>query len=179
MLDRLEKQFNLPPVLVNICNGFGTEPKMVGQKHIVLAGLHISISNSPKPRHVIVLKPNPSQLDHLIRRYTLAAVYFAALYNPIFSIGSWTGDEEDPYLRQLLIPTIIGITFIDHHHATFGKIKLAPDRNIMPYAIGNRRKCREVSSMVKTDVQLHRGFSPIVIGPEKDSQRQLYQAGIE
>ena len=52
----------------------------------------------------------------------------------------WASNEENSPLRQLVIPTVIGITLVDNDHAAFGEIKLATHRNIMPDAISDGRK---------------------------------------
>ena len=42
----LKKQFNLPTVFVNICDGFGTQPEMVGKELVMLSSLLIPVANT-------------------------------------------------------------------------------------------------------------------------------------
>ena len=42
----LKKQFNLPTVFLNICDGFWTQPEMVGKKLVMLSSFLISVANT-------------------------------------------------------------------------------------------------------------------------------------
>src|ERR1019366_6603109 len=67
LLERLEKQLDLPPVLVDGGNGRGTERQQVGQQHDLAFVHRIPDHHTPQEAGAILLSLDASKPDQLVR----------------------------------------------------------------------------------------------------------------
>gem|GEM_PF-3042856 len=137
LLDLFEKQLYLPSCLVDIGNCLGGQFEIVGQKHIVLAGFRITITDTTQLNGAFLCRQSTGEFDALIAGQPGVCQDRSATDNTGFRIGFKPGNKEYSFLCQLVIPGIIVIAPVDGHHAAFGEFQCATRLNITGLAVSD------------------------------------------
>ena len=75
-----------------------------------------------------------------------------AFNDTILSIGALARNKVNLLICQLLIPAVVGVTFINDNHAPLGKAKGSTRWHIMLASVGYGGEGGEMPPMIKTYV---------------------------
>ena len=119
LLDLAEEGLDLPALLVDVGDGLGCQPEVVGEKDINFPGGGVPVDDAPQGLGALPSFGAGKQ-DGLIGYQPQGGIDGPPLQDPVAGVTLLAGDEEDFLGGELRIPGIVGITQVLHDDRAFG-----------------------------------------------------------
>ena len=147
--------------------------KDISEKHVMLSGLRIAITNASELDGTI-FRFGTSEQDALIRGQSLSLDDLATFHNPVFDPSLQTGDKEDLFQVKLMKPGKIQVRSIHHYNRESRKSQQFGHRDIGYLGRGHIDKCWDIAVMVQKSMQLDPALSGTKLGPGKKSKAEIH-----
>jgi len=178
LLDPAEEDLDLPALLVDIGDGLGYQPEVVGEEHKNLVGFGVLVNDAAQ-RLGALSGFRAGKLDGLIGQQSQGGVDGTPLQHPVTGIALLPRDEEDFLGRQLPIPGIVGIAQVFHDDGTFGEVKGPGFFDLMLPGRGDRHEGRQIAIVVQKGVELDPCLGAPKRGPGKQRQAEAHRGGVQ
>lgn len=122
LLDPAEEDLDLPALLVDVGDGLGRQPEVIGEEHVNFAGFKVVVNNAAQGLGALS-GFGAGEPDGLIGHQSQGGVDGTLLQHPVAGIAFLPSDKEDFLDGELAIPGIVGITQVLHDDGTFGEVK--------------------------------------------------------
>jgi len=177
LLDRLEKQLDLPAEAVDPPDGGRGERALVGEKHDLPFILRVPDADASQGAGT-ALGGRSRQADPLLAAER-AATAGEAVDDLVLGVGLHAGDEEDA----------LGIPAPEHpvvvvgpvHHDDGARIEREALRHahVVRAALRHQRPARQAAPVLKLKMQFYRALGPAVLRPVEDLKAQVDHRGVQ
>ena len=173
LLDPFEKQFDLPALAIQICNQFGFEGEVVGQKCDALASVVLDHHTSQRG-WIVLAGIKDGQHTRLIAHDVRAGSVHGVGVTPLeLGIGLGTGDEEGLCLMHRVKALEVQIAAIHDVEGAWLQQQNVEHIHIPQLAIRDMDKAGDVASQVEQRVHLHRRLGRAKQRPREERQTQI------
>lgn len=138
LFDFLEEQLDLPALFIDVGDGFGTQPEMVGQKFVVDAAFRVAVADPPQPQALSLT----CYLNDVVRGDAGFTVYRVPLQKFINGITLEAGHKENVFFSKGLKPGVAIERPVKDHNGAFGKFEGADDAAFVGFGPGYGDKSR-------------------------------------
>jgi len=178
LLDEAEEDLDLPALLVDVGDGLGRQPEVVGEEHVNFFAFRVLVNDAAQGLGALPAF-SAGKLDSLIGHQSQGAFDGAPPQPPVAGIALLPGDKEDFLGGELAIPGIVGITQVLHDDGTLGEVKGPGFFDLMLPGRGDGHKGRQVAVVVQQGVELDPRPGAPKRGPGKQGQAEAYHGGIQ
>src|ERR1035437_7619374 len=172
LLERLEKQLELPPVLVDGGNGRGAERQQVGQQYDLPFVHRIPDHHAPQKAGAILLSLDASKADQLVRENVAVLRNRARLHHFVRRVLLQTCDKVDFLSGPLAEQRVVVIPAIHRHDGTGVESEGVGHLHITAFGFGDQHVARQVIVVVQQNVSLDAALGTAKLGPRKKRQAQ-------
>ena len=151
---------------VNVGNGFGRQPKVIGQELIALAALRVTVTNAAQTYRTFLT----DDFDDVVGSDAGFAVHRAALQEFIHGVLFQASYEEHAFCTQKPEPGVTDKGLVKDHYGTFGQFQCLGDAAFVSSGVGDGDESRDMTIVVEQSVQLDAALSLTKRGPGKKSQ---------
>jgi hypothetical protein len=144
----------------------------------LLSGFKIPLTHTPKLNGAILCF-GASQLDGMVRGQTLGFKHLATFHHPVVYPFLHTSDKEDLSFVQLIKPSKIQESPVQHHNREGRKSQELGHRDIGHFGGCDLDKCREVAVVVQQGMQFDAPFGGAKSGPREKRQAQIHCGSIK
>lgn len=116
LLDFPEEILDLPAVFVNLGDGFGYQPKMVGQQFILRAAFGVTITDPSQAQRF----PLVADLDDMVGSDAILASGRASLQQPTNGVSFQLGHKENAFRSKEAEPGITDVVLVKHRGEPLG-----------------------------------------------------------
>ena len=152
--------------------------KDIGDKHIVLSGLWISIADPPELDGTILCF-GASELDGLIRSQALCPDDPMTLNHPVVDPSFQPGDEPDLFAGKLVQPSKVQIRSIHNHNRQGRKPQQFGHCDVSYFGSGDFDKCGDVAVMVQKRMHVDAALGGAKGGPREKGKTEIYHGSIK
>jgi len=152
--------------------------KDIREKHVVLSGLRVSISNPPESNRALC-GPGTGELDDLIRGQTLGRKYWPPLEHTVLDTSFEAGNKEHLLAGEFGKPGEIHKGPVHHDNGKRGKFQELGHSEVGNPGGGDLDKGRNVAVVIQKRVELDTALGSAKLGPRKQRQAQIDHGGIQ
>ena len=149
LFDRLEEQFDLPAILVDRCDGAGTETVMIGDEDEGAAGVPTDHFDAPQKMRTLLLSTDSDQADGLILDDA------PVLRNGVFlddleqRVVLHAGDEIDARVCPFGKQAVVVVAPVINNDCASREMHLVGGLDVGHFAIGDDAEARQVAIVVE------------------------------
>ena len=178
LLDPAEEDLDLPAFLVDVGDGLGCQPEVVGEEHVNFAGFGVLVNDAAQGLGALSGFSAGKQ-DGLIGHQSQGGVDGTPPQHPVAGIAFLPSDKEDFLDAELAIPGIVGIAQVLHDDGPLGEVKGPGFFHLMFPGRGDSHKGRQVAVVVQKGVELDPRFGAPKRGPGKKGQAEAHHGGVQ
>ena len=172
LLDRLEKQLDLPALLVDRANRARRKFHVVGQENDLPLLLLIPYDYPAQDAQIPAVFSTAGEVDHFVgkdRPFWLRDGGFHGKGGPVFE----PGDEEDLPLVEAVKESVIHIATVHGHNRPTRPCQGACHANLMRLAFGDHSEAGKASVMVEQKVKFDGSLGPAELRLVKHLQAEI------
>ncbi len=180
LLDPFEEQLDLPPALVQLCDGRGGRHEVVGQEDQAFVCFRVVELDTSDLFRVLLSGIEAGEEAGLVADQTTGTIDIMGVHSPELGIGLGSDDEEG--LREMygVEPGVIEIASVHDNIERSGfRNELIENIDVMDLAVGDKGKCRNTSSQVEQGVEFDCRFRLAEVCPGEQGQAQVDSGGIK
>jgi len=175
LLDEPKEDFDLPALLVDVCDGTSWQRHVVGQKLEALPGFLIPVANSAQDQGLLCF----TDLDDLIGGDTRCPICGVALNDDEASVALDAGDHKNTTFTQLPEPCVIDVAPVEDHDGALRQLQELSDVDLVAFGFGDGDDSREIAVMVQEGVQFDAARGGPELGPGEQGKAQVNNRGVE
>jgi len=179
LLDPFEKQFDLPALAVQVCNQFGFEGEVVGQKRHALASVVLYHHASQCGGIVFAGIENCQYAGLIAHDVRVCSVHGVGVAPLELGIGLGTGDEEGVGLMNDKQSLEIQVPAIEQVIRARLDVQQVQGVDLVRLAVADVNECGDGAAQVQKGVQFDSRFVGSKRCPWINRQAQVYRRGIE
>ena len=172
LLDALEEQLDLPSRFVDVGDGLRRQAEVVGQKHVVLTGFGIAVTNAAQ-RNRTRTSLGAGDENGLVTGQAAALADVTPLDDPVSRVALLPDDEENSLVIQGIKPGEVGIRAIHDDDTVSWQCQGTANGDIVGLAIGDGDEAGQQTLMIEPDVEFDSPFGAAEFGPGKHRQAQV------
>ena len=173
LLDPFEKQFDLPALAIQICNQFGFEGEVVGQKCDALASVVLDHHTSQRGWIVLAGIKDGQHTRLIAHDVRVGPVYGAGVAPLEFGIGLGAGDEEGVGLMDHKQSLEIQVPTIEQVIGARLDVQQVQGVDLVGLAVRDVYESRYIASQIQQSVQPHCRLGLSERRPRKNRQTQI------
>ena len=178
-LIHLKKEFHLPSIFVESCDGQGWQGRIVGQENQALVGLGIFEADAAQMFGIVFGHVKPVQGDRLIADYARGPVRCTGIHAPGIHAALGARDEESTGLMQL-VPTVeIDLAAIHHIEGAGLDGEQIEDVDIVHLAVADVHKFGNRAPQIEQRMHLHRCLGGSERRPIEQAQSQVDRRSVQ
>jgi hypothetical protein len=179
LFEHFEEELNFPAIPVYPANGVRSEGKVVGQKLDFSLVFFIPDYHLAQQSRILLFGHRSGEADDLVGEDVSALWQGAVMYDFVGSIALEPGNEEDT--RVIPLPEEFKVTVSPVHSddTTGGKREMASGDNIGSLAIGDHGEVRQITVVVKQQVELNGTLGLTEVCPGKQAQAKVDGGRVE
>ena len=179
LLDPFEEQFDMPPALVDGCDGQRGKFEVIGQESQRLAGFGIDVADTTQPVGVECFAFRCRQTDDLIAPQTRRSVDRIGAADIGTKIAFRPRNKKCPGLVDTMKPTKIDISTIHYINASCLEENLVQDVHVVDTALCNADEYRDGAAQIHQGVQLDGRLGLPECGPGEHRKAKIDGRRIE
>jgi len=164
----LEKQLDLPPVLVDLGNGGGGQLHVVGQEDQGALLLVIEELDAPHHGRGVILRGLLRHADDLVANHALTPGQLQILHFDDVRVGLQASDEGNSLLGQPLEPVVVGVASIENQDGAGRELPLARHGDFVLLAVGDDPEAGQQAVVIEHQMQLDGAFCAAELRPVED-----------
>lgn len=143
LFDPTEEDCDLPALFIDVGDGLGYQPKVVGEKDINFPGGKVPVNNVAQ-RFGALPGFGAGKQNGLVGHQPQGGIDWPGFQHPVAGIALLPGDKEDFLGREVTIPGIISVAQVFHHDGTVGQVQGSGFLHLMLPGGGDGHKGRQV-----------------------------------
>jgi len=179
LLDPFEEQFDLPALPIQLCNQFGFESKVVGQKHHAFAGLVLDHHTAQRDRIVLAGIENRQYAGLIANDVRLGAIHRMRVATLELGVGLGSGYKEGIGLMNGEEPLEIEIASIEQVVGAGLDDQIVQGVDLVRLAVADMNKCGYGAAQIEQGVQFDGRFVCSKRRPWINRQTQIDRRRIE
>lgn len=179
LLEHLEKQFDLPTVLVDGRNGRGAEFQMIGQQNDLPIMLLVPDDDAPEEMGAVSLGIISLDPDELIRDDGAMEGRRKLADHLIIRIVLEPGDKENPLPGPLTEEGIIGESLVNGYYGPGVQVNSPGDIHFVPFGFSNQKVGRHIIIMIQEHMRFNASLASPKFSPRKQTQAQTNGGGVK
>ena len=175
LFDFLEKQFDFPAFFIDIGDGFGAQPEVIGQELVMFTAFRVTIADAAQAQGFSLA----DDLNDMVGSDAGFTVHRAALQQLIHGVALEAGHKKDALFRQGSKPGIVDKSLVENHDGAFGQFQRFGHAAFMGFGVGDGRKCRDMPVVVQQSVHFDAALGLTERSPGKKRQTKLDGGGVQ
>jgi hypothetical protein len=175
----IEKELDLPAVLVNGSNCAGAQSVVVGQKHHDFAGILAQRLDAAQQMRALLLRSGASEPDDLVLEDVAVLGRFSCLDDLEQGVVLHARDEEHPGLGPFGKQSVIVVSPVIDDDRVRGKAHLMGRLDVMHLALGDDAKTGQISVVIEHQMQLDRALGAAKLRPVIHRQTQVDHSRVD
>ena len=175
LFDFLEKEFDFPALFVDVGDGFGAQPEVIGQKFMAVAAFRVPVTDTPQAQG----RFPADDLDNVVGCDAGCAVYRAALQKFVHGVALEAGHEKNALCAKGPEPGIADETFVEHHDRPLGQFQCFGHAAFVGSGVSDGDKGRNMTVMVQQGMHLDAAFCLAERCPGEKRQAKLDGGGVQ
>ena len=173
LLDPLEEELDLPTGLVDVRDGPRRELEVVGEKHVVLAGLSVPVADPPEQDRALLPALSARERDGLVRGHAAAGGVRTTFPNRVTDSPLEPRHERNPLCVKGFQPAEVLVQTVRDDNAPPRQPQRLRDLDVRRLPIRHTHERRQVAGMVEADVDLDRPLALAVLRPREQREAQV------
>ena len=179
LLYPFKEKFDVPAILVDVCDGDCGQTKMVGDEHEAFACFTVDETDATEFFGIVPFTFGSFQSDTLIASQSSSFVGIAGLADIESHITFGSGYEESTDLMDAIKSSKIYVSTIHHVDTSRLESNVVKDVHIVDAALCNADEHRNRASQINHGMQLDRSFGLAKMSPRKHRKTQVDSRGIQ
>ena len=179
LLDPFEEQFDLPAAAIQLGDGPSRDGEVVGEEDQRLAGMGITIANTPQRVRIIVLGLGVGQHHSLVKAQAGGFVHRAGVAAGATEVLLGAGDEESAALMEPMPLGEVKIAAIQDIERAGGPDELGEEVDVMHTGRGDNNDGGKVALQGQQRVEFDSALVRPKRRPGKERQAQINGGGIQ
>ncbi len=178
LFDPTEEDLDLPALLVDVGDGLGCQPKVVGEKDINFPGGGVPVNDAAQ-RFGALPGFGAGKQNGLVGHQPQGDLDWPGFQHPVAGIALLPGDKEDFLGREVAIPGIIGVAQVFHHDGTLEQVQGPGLPHLMLPGGGDGHKGGQVAVVVQEGVELETRLGAPEGSPGEKRQAEAHHRGVQ
>ncbi|MPM41413.1 hypothetical protein SDC9_88068 [bioreactor metagenome] len=179
LLQRLEEEFDFPPVPVDLTYGARREPEVIGEKNDIFSCFRVLCRDPAERFRISLLHPRSGKTDDLVGKNMLVSGQRSDFLHGIDAVVLHPGDEEDalirpgPKLAEVHVPPVQG------HDGAGLEDKLLRHAAVVGLRLRDGDEGGHVVVVIQQYMDLYTALGPPEFRPGKERQAEADGRGIK
>ncbi len=177
LLDPFEKEFDLPAVFVEGCDGGGRQTGVVGQEDQRFFGVGVRKPNTPNMFGIVLDGIEALERDALIGDHPRASIRWSRVDSSGPKVVFCSGDKKGTGLMKAIKPLEINVATVHHVESPRIEDQNVEHLSVVGLAVGEVDKRWNCAPKVPKGVDLYRRLGRTKQGPREKARAQVDGAG--
>ena len=179
LLQGLEKNLNLPALLVNRGDGGCAQFQVVGQEHDLLILDRVVDDHVPQEMRAGLLAENTAQADEIIHEDLPASGRLAVINDLKQGVAFDPANEIYPLLAPFAEQRVIRETPVYRQDRARGKVEAPGNPDLVGQGVRDPRKHRQIAVVIQEQVDLDCALGRHIFGPGKKAETEVNHRSVQ